>query len=301
MQTEKVLRSQVTHPTGDPSFSVLQAFPAAFSAEVADPFLMCDHFGPKPSAGLLGADDFEVPWHPHRGQFLLTYMTQGVMRHADSLGHRESVPAPAVQWLAAGSGIMHAEGGGTPAGEPFEGFQIWVNVPAARKMDDPRYGTHGAGELPLLALPGGATARLLAGGAGGARGPVACDADIAIADFAVPEGGVVVHAVPPGHATVLAYIHGGVGAVGGARVQRGEVAKVGGAGELRMEGGKGGLKVLLFTGAPLKQPIAWRGPFVMVTQAQIRTAVEEYQAGTLLKVRAPWDFERAAAAPKAEL
>lgn len=72
-----VLPAQVTLPTGDPKFKVLQAFPAAFTAEEADPFLMCDHFGPKVSAGLLGEDAFEVPWHPHRGQFLVTYMTKG--------------------------------------------------------------------------------------------------------------------------------------------------------------------------------------------------------------------------------
>lgn len=106
------------------------------------------------------------------------------MRHADSLGHRESVPAPAVQWLSAGSGIMHAEGGGTPAGEPFEGFQIWVNTPSALKMADPRYGTHPGEQLPLLQLAGGATVRLLAGAVGGARGPLAADADVGMFDYA---------------------------------------------------------------------------------------------------------------------
>ena len=303
METAKVLPAQITFPTGDPKFSVLQAFPSAIPAETADPVLMLDHVGPKRSAGLLGPDAFEVPWHPHRGQLLVTYMTKGFMRHADSLGHRESVAAPAVQWLSAGSGIMHAEGGGTPQGEEYEGFQIWLNIPSALKMGAPRYGTHGAGELPLLQLGGGATARLIAGEAGGAKGPLASDADVAMVDFSVPEGGAVAHEVPPAHATVLAYCHGGAGRVGGAAVKRGEVALVGGGGggALAVEGGAGGVRVLLFTGAPLKQPIAWRGPFVMTTAAEIRTAVEEYGAGTLLKVRAPWDFERAAAAPKKEL
>jgi redox-sensitive bicupin YhaK (pirin superfamily) len=266
---------------------------------------MLDHFGPKASAGLLGEDAFEVPWHPHRGMLLVTYMTKGFMRHADSLGHRETVPAPAVQWLSAGSGIMHAEGGGTPKGEEFEGFQIWINVPSRLKMADPRYGTHGEGELPLLQLGGGATSRLIAGEFGGARGPLAADADVALADFSVPAGARVAHPLPPAHATVLAYCHAGAGRVGGAAVKRGEVALVGGGAVgalLEIEGiGAGGVKVLLFTGAPLKQPIAWRGPFVMTTAAEIKTAVEEYNAGTLLKVRAPWDFERAAAAPKREL
>jgi len=78
---------------------------------------MLDHFGPKASAGLLGPDSFTVPWHPHRGQDILTYLIQGVGRHADSLGNRETYATPGAQWISVGSGIMHAEGGGTPAGE----------------------------------------------------------------------------------------------------------------------------------------------------------------------------------------
>ncbi len=119
----------------------------------------------------------------------------------------------------------------------------------------------------------------------------------------VPPDGAVLHAVPPAHATVLAYVHDGKGSVGGVAVKRGDVARVeaGGGGELALAGGAGGLRVIVFTGAPLKQPIAWRGPFVMTTQAEIRTAIEEYQSGRLLKVRAPWDFERASAAPKVDL
>jgi len=126
-----VRQSKVTHPTGDPKFSVLQAFPAGFSAEEADPFLMCDEFGPMVSKGAVtDPDEFPVDWHPHRGFDLLTYMTEGWARHADSMGNRESFPAPAIQWISSGSGIEHAEAGGTPTGQVQHGFQIWINVPS---------------------------------------------------------------------------------------------------------------------------------------------------------------------------
>ena len=93
MKALALARAQVTHPTGDPSFKVLQAFPAAISASQADPFLMLDHFGPTVSKGLAPHEDaFEVPWHPHRGQLVITYMTSGWVRHADSLGNREAIP-----------------------------------------------------------------------------------------------------------------------------------------------------------------------------------------------------------------
>ena len=115
--------------------------------------------------------------------------------------------APALQYIHCGSGIEHAEGLGTPAGEAQEGFQIWVNTPSAQKMDAPRYGTHGASELPVVPLPGGATATLLAGALGGAAGPlVTRGADVFMADLALPAGGAVEHAVPPEHNTVLVYV-----------------------------------------------------------------------------------------------
>ena len=196
MKALAVRRASVTHPTGDPKFSVLQAFPAAFTAEEADPFLMCDAFGPTRSKGIItDPDAFLVPWHPHRGQLVITYMVKGSVRHADSLGNRESFPAPGLQWIAVGSGIEHAEGGGTPAGELEQGFQIWVNSPSARKMDAPRYGTHGAAELPNVACGSGCSATLLAGNMGGAVGPLVAEgADILMADFALTAGGRVTHA-----------------------------------------------------------------------------------------------------------
>jgi redox-sensitive bicupin YhaK (pirin superfamily) len=164
MKSLGVRKAKVTHPTGDPNFSVMQSFPAGFTAEESDPFLMCDKFGPMLSQGkITDPDVFPVNWHPHRGMDILTYMRQGTGRHADSLGNRGEFASPGMQWISVGSGIEHAEGGGTPAGEYQDGFQIWVNVPSSRKMDDPRYGTEPPENLPILNHTPGVTGRLLAG------------------------------------------------------------------------------------------------------------------------------------------
>lgn len=140
-----VRKAQVAHPTGDPNFSVMQGFPKPFSAEESDPFLMCDVFGPTPSKGIeTNPDKFPIGWHPHRGMDILTYLTEGIGRHADSLGNRGTFSSPGMQWISVvslflsmvvkpfqlnlllqGSGIEHAESGGTPAGENLQGFQIW--------------------------------------------------------------------------------------------------------------------------------------------------------------------------------
>lgn len=171
MRSLGVRKAKVTHPTGDPKFSVMQPFPAAFAPEESDPFLMLDQFGPTVSTGIeQDPDSFPVAWHPHRGMDLLTYLTQGVGRHADSMGNRESFPAPGMQWISAGSGIEHAEGGGTPKGEVMHGFQIWVNVPSELKMNDPMYGTEPTENIPILeninGMIGDVKGRLLAGAVG---------------------------------------------------------------------------------------------------------------------------------------
>ena len=139
MKSLGIRNASKTFPTGDPSFAVQQAFPAGFTSEESDPFLMMDYFGPVVSKGLAKGDDaFPVGWHPHRGMDICTYMVQGTGRHADSLGNRETFKAPGIQWISVGSGVEHAEGGGTPKGEMDAGFQIWLNTPSSKKMDAPR-------------------------------------------------------------------------------------------------------------------------------------------------------------------
>ena len=137
MPVIRIKAAGLTRPFGDER-TVNQAFPAAVSTSESDPFLMCDFFS-MPSEGISEDPDyFPVDWHPHRGMDILSYIKTGVGRHGDSMGNRESFATPGMQWISCGSGIEHAEAGGTPEGEDMTGFQIWINVPSSRKMDDPR-------------------------------------------------------------------------------------------------------------------------------------------------------------------
>jgi redox-sensitive bicupin YhaK (pirin superfamily) len=175
-------------------------------------------------------------------------------------------------------------------------------------MAAPRYGTHPPSQLPLLQLGGGSTVRLLAGALGEAAGPFKAAADVQIADYALAPGTSVEHALAPSHDNCLVYCYRGAAVVGGAPLPSGHVARLdmasaaAAAAQPRTvqltssEAAETGL--LVFAGRMLQQPIAWHGPFVMTTQAEIRSTLDEYRNGTLLKVRAPWDFTKAAAAPK---
>jgi quercetin 2,3-dioxygenase len=297
-----VRKTRKVTPTGDPKFVVAQAFPAAFSAEEADPFLMLDHFGPVPSKGVVADEDaFPVDWHPHRGQSVVTYMRRGVGRHADSLGTRETFASPGMQYCEVGSGIEHAEGGGTPAGEIDEGFQVWINMASADKMNDPVYGTHGPDELPVVPVGEGATARVLAGTVGGARGPYRGKVDIAWADLTLAPGATARLELDASHDNALLYVSTGAGSVNGAAVPAGAVTRLDGADAgargVEVVAGPDGLAGLFFAGRMLRQPIAWHGPFVMTTQAEIRSTIDEYRAGTFLKKRAAWDYTVAKANP----
>ena len=294
-----VKAAKVTHPTGDPAFKVLQSFPAVFTAEEVSPFLMMDHFGPMISTGLTGEDEFMVPWHPHRGQDLLSYMITGNGRHADSMGNRETFASPGIQWISAGSGIEHAEGGGNEAGVAVEGFQIWTDVPRIHKLDDPSYGTHGPEALPVIPFGEGASVRLLAGALSGQKGPFNAQADLMIADVTIESAsGQAVWEVPAAHNTVLVYAFNGSGSVCGSAMKRGQVAQLDGKDTstrtisfTTTATAATSFRALVFTGKSLEQPIAWHGPFVMTTDAEIKQTLRDYQNGTFLRVRATYDYK----------
>jgi len=303
---KSIRKAEITYPTGDPKFSVLQAFPAAFSAEESDPLLMLDHFGPTISPGSeTDPDSFPIDWHPHRGQALLTYMVQGVGRHADSLGNRETFSSPGAQWCFAGSGIMHAEGGGTPKGELQEGFQIWINVPSALKMKEPSYGTHPSSELPVIHgshLAPGVSARLVAGSFLGTEGPFKAPVSLCMVDYTLASGSTFLHPLTPSHDNCLIYVYQGSGFVGGKEISRGMAAQLGNVGgdkTVELVGGSGGgFKCLLFSGKKLSQPIAWHGPFVMTSKEENSSTLRDYRNGTLLQNRVPWDFTKIGEFPK---
>lgn len=303
MPINDIRKAQVTYPTGNPNFAVQQAFPAAFSETDCDPFLMMDHFGPTVSKGVeTDPDKFPVDWHPHRGIDILTYIIKGNGRHADSLGNRETFKSPGMQWISVGSGIEHAEGGGTPKGEIEEGFQIWVNVPREHKMDDPRYGTEPPENLPMIDRDG-VKARVMAGIVENLKGPFKTVQDVQMIDFTIAKDKSYAHVIPENYGTCLIYVYSGTAKINGSIVKKNFIIKLDAlsmnpAEKMAIIHAVEDMSCILFAGVRLNQPIAWHGPFVMNTEKEIRQAMIEYQRGTFLRKRAKWDYQRAAAKPE---
>lgn len=301
MRCVEVRRAEVAYPTGNKDFKVMQPFPSAVSAEEADPFLMCDEFGPAPSKGRAkDPDSFQVGWHPHIGMDIMTYLLQGHGRHADSLGNRNEFDSPGFQWCSVGSGIEHAEGGGTEAGEMSHGFQIWVNVPKERKNDDPKYGTESPENIPKLEFPG-ARVRLLAGPLEDKFGPFQTAQAVQMADLELDPNATHRHKVPAGMDNCLIYIYRGEAEVSGMSGGSQQVCMLDAsdpdAREVAFTAGSRGLGALIFAGKRIREPIHWHGPFVMTSQAELRKAFATFQSGNFPPKRVPWDYKRWASFP----
>jgi len=304
MQIVKIVKSQTAHPFGDHR-TVDQAIPGALSAEEADPFLMCDDYNFKSQGTAKHEDDFPIGWHPHKGFDILSYIKRGIGRHGDSLGHRETFQSPGMQWMSCGSGIEHAEGGGTPAGESHDGFQIWVNVPSDRKLDAPRYGTEPPESIPQLEISPGALVRVLAGefnqSTHSRRGPFATGhAEVQMFDYELKPDAQASHHLPAGFDTCLLYVYEGSLHINGQHVESKRVIVLDATSQsargFSVKAGQNGLSLLLFAGKKLKQPIAWYGSIVMTTDQELRDTYRDIQSGAFPPVRAPWDYKTAAAA-----
>ena len=253
------------------------------SLRMVDPFLMLDEFGsPEP-----GRHDAGFPDHPHRGFETVTYMLAGRMRHEDSKGNAGVIGAGGVQWMTAGSGIVHSE-----MPEPDDGvmwgFQLWVNLPAVKKMTPPGYQEFGPDELAVERRDDGTVVRIVAGRtSAGATGPVSgIPTDPVYFDVELPPGGVFEESVAA-DATVLTYVFVGAASVadgsGGASdlLAAGTAAVLGEGDKVRIEAGPDGARLLLLAGRPLNEPVAWGGPFVMNTREEVMQAYEDYQSGRL--------------------
>lgn len=245
-----------------------------------DPFLMLDDFRSE------RPEDFKAgfPWHPHRGMETITYVLEGQVNHEDSLGNRGTIAAGEVQWMTAGSGILHQElPQGSPAGS-LQGFQLWANLPSRHKLMKPRYQNIAAGSVPLLELDGGAKARLIAGNLGGVRGPVE---DILIApeylDITVPGLEHFEHAVPAGRKVFAYFLQGEAFFFGrAAGIGNRRVVLFGDGDRVQLKAGPEGARFLLISGNPLNEPVAWRGPIVMNTYEEIETAFDDLERGTFV-------------------
>ncbi|MBD3237853.1 MAG: pirin family protein [Candidatus Eisenbacteria bacterium] len=306
-----------------------------------DPFLLFDDFSSaNPDDHIKG-----FPWHPHRGIETVTYILSGLVAHRDSLGNAGRIGAGEVQWMTSGSGIMHEE---MPqkTEAPLVGFQLWVNLPAAKKMITPRYQDLRADQIPVVSSADGATVRVIAGAFGGTTGPVR---DIAAAptylDVQLAPGAGIRLPAPAGHAA-CAYLFDGAARFGedaaapgaaasaratsagaapgaaasgdksapagaedaGAPVESGSAASTateearearrlivfGDGGAVAARAGAGGARFLLIAGAPLHEPIARYGPFVMNTKQEIREALDDLERGTFIRAEPETGRDRTA-------
>ena len=248
-----------------------------------DPFLLLDDFrSDNPRHYLKG-----FPWHPHRGIETITYMLEGSVEHGDSMGNQGVINPGDVQWMTAGSGIIHQE---MPKGDKkgyMGGFQLWANLPASHKMMHPRYRGIDSGQIPEVSPVSGVRIRIICGQVSGVMGPVTdIITEPEYLDVLLGPGVEYIHPVKAGH-TALAYvIEGGVSfADDGRLVENGSLAVFDHGDAIKAAAGAEPGRFLLLTGKPIGEPVAWRGPIVMNTQAELRLAFEEYANGTFIKHR----------------
>jgi len=242
-----------------------------------DPFLLLDE---------IHSDRVEdyvqgFPTHPHRGFETVTYMINGYMEHRDSLGQGGQLVAGSAQWMTAGHGIVHSEMP-NPDGNVFWGLQLWVNLPAAQKLIQPRYQNVAPDRIPELSVKG-VPVRLVAGTLGNERGPVdGISVAPTLLDLRLPAGGSFEHELPRGH-TLFAYVLEGHAELGDTRraAQAGQIA-VFGPGKVLTTRSAAGARLLLVAGQKIGEPVARRGPFVMNTQAELEQAVEDFRNGVLV-------------------
>lgn len=251
-------------------FEVRRPFPTP-RLSLVDPFLLLDEMGPM---DLVPGQGKGAPDHPHRGFETVTYMISGATEHEDSAGNAGRIGPGAVQWMTAGSGVIHSEMPGRELltdGGRMHGFQLWVNLPAAQKMIPPRYQEFLASQIPSV-NDDGAVVRVIAGSYGGVDGPVETHSPVTYLHATLPPGREITVEVVPGQ-TAMVYTFAGEG--------DGTLAIYDTDGDevIVSNSGSEPSEHLVLTGEPLHEPVARYGPFVMTTQEEIETAISDYQTG----------------------
>jgi len=285
--------STAPHGVEGEGFPVRRAFAGVDIADL-DPFIHLDQIG---EIEYEPGEPKGTSWHPHRGFETVTYMMDGVLRHEDSTGGGGTIANGDTQWMTAGKGILHIE---TPpddvvkAGGLFHGLQLWVNLPARQKWVDPRYqDLEGSSTALLSSADGGALVRLIAGDLGGVKGPGSTYTPMAMVHATVAAGARLV--LPwPDPFNALAYVLAGNALVGPERrpVEMGQLTVFSGGDSLVVEaaaqqdGPASSLELLVLGGQPIREPVAWMGPFVMNTRAEVLQAVDDFQAGKLGQIPA---------------
>lgn len=277
---ETVLTAPSRHWVGD-GFLVRPIFGEAAFTRAVSPFLMFDFAAERafpPSSAPRG-----VGPHPHRGFETVTLVYAGAVDHRDSAGHADTIGVGDVQWMTAGSGIVHEEMLGEAVGRhggKVSMAQIWVNLPARAKGTPPRYQPIVAAKIPTVAFDGGAL-RVVAGSIGEVVGPAETHTPLAVLDGRVAAGGRIDLPMPAGWTVLVAVLDGAV-SIGEVRVGAESVAILdGGDGRLAVKGGATDSRILILAGEPIDEPIAAMGPFVMNTRAELFRAVDDFRTGRM--------------------
>jgi hypothetical protein len=246
-----------------------------------DPFLLFDDFSSEDPA------DYRLgfPWHPHRGIETITYILSGEVLHHDSIGNQGRIEAGEVQWMSAGSGILHEE---MPKSIPgLQGFQLWVNLPKKHKMSKPRYQDITAKMIPEISIGKNATAKVIAGTVQNTQGPVEeLMAMPFYLDITVEHGKEFQLPIPNGYNTFIYVIEGSIGTTDSEKIEykQGQILLFSMQGDtLSLKAGSSSARFLLCSGKPLNEPIAWHGPIVMNTQEELEMAYYELQVGSFIK------------------
>jgi hypothetical protein len=287
---ERAVRSVTDAPRGleGEGFPVRRAFAGVDLADL-DPFIHLDQMGEVEYAP---GEPKGTPWHPHRGFETVTYMIDGTFEHADSNGGGGVITNGDTQWMTAGAGILHIEKPPEAlvrSGGLFNGFQLWVNLPADQKWAAPRYQDIRAREVGLVStMDGGALVRVIAGDIGGHAGPGSTYSPMTLVHATLGPGARL--SLPwRADYNALVYVMAGHGTVGaeGRPIQTGQLAVLGAGNTVSLGAATGqdsrspNLDVLVLGGRPIREPVAWMGPFVMNTREEVLQAVADYQAGRL--------------------
>ena len=300
MSIRPVKHESVARPTMEGAGVHLHRVFGFGDPSLTDPFLMMDDFrNDEPQKYMRG-----FPWHPHRGIETITYVLAGTVEHGDSLGNRGLLGAGDVQWMTAGSGILHQE---MPQGDfagRMHGFQLWANLPSSLKMTAPRYQDVKSADIPVVVDDDGTAVRVICGSFWGKSGPVdGIAAEPVYLDVSVPPGKKKVLPVDT-YRKAFAYIFAGSGTFRdaskpfGVRVEKevnGEEVNIRDMSgnrtlvvfdtgdEVTVQAGEQGIRFLLVSGKPIEEPVAWHGPIVMNSREEIMQAMRELQNGTFIK------------------
>lgn len=300
MSIRPVLESRRAQPTMEGAGVHLHRAFGFHDPSELDPFLLFDDFRNENPADYLRG----FPWHPHRGIETITYVLAGTVEHGDSLGNRGKLGAGDVQWMTAGSGIMHQEMPLGNARGQMHGFQLWANLPGHLKMTAPRYQDVKSDEIPEIIDDDGTVVRVIVGSFWGKKGPVdGIAADPQYLDISVPAGKKKTFKVDT-YRRAFAYVFEGAGRFTDAsrpegvlleKEVRGEEVNIrdmsgnrtlirfGTGDEVTVQAGAEGIRFLLISGAPIEEPVAWHGPIVMNTADEIRQAMMDLRNGTFIK------------------